>query len=197
MNGHVILMLCCYSFKGSLLSPWRGSGVTVSCHYWMCYLQVQLVEQINTLMPRLTLFLPLCFTQAGWRRGLYPLTRLRWVHVAWGCFIPVKNAALITVKTCMRPSIFLFIVQEESSSDITSLFPHLDMEPLTSSERYGKNTAIHISKTNYLMHCFWTNVSVDGLCFSLCAGPGALWWNTTCSSWGTGSSCETDRSGWG
>ncbi|TNN72948.1 Histone-lysine N-methyltransferase ASH1L [Liparis tanakae] len=29
----------------------------------------------------------------------------------------------------------------ESSSDITSLFPHLDMEPLTSSERYGENSA--------------------------------------------------------
>lgn len=38
-----------------------------------------------------------------------------------------------------------FIVKEESSSDITSLFPHLDMEPLTSSERYGKYTTIRVS----------------------------------------------------
>lgn len=42
--------------------------------------------------------------------------------------------------------LLILLLQEENSSDITSLFPHLDMEPLTSSERYGKNTAVHISR---------------------------------------------------
>lgn len=54
-----------------------------------------------------------------------------------GCFVPVKNVAIIICflnLTLHLPS----TVQEESSSDITSLFPHLDMEPLTTSERYGK-----------------------------------------------------------
>lgn len=48
-------------------------------------------------------------------------------------------------KTNMHPSIYFFAAQEESSSDITSLFPHLDMEPLTGGERYGKNAATHVS----------------------------------------------------
>lgn len=36
-----------------------------------------------------------------------------------------------------RHSLFLSALQKESSGDISSLFPHLNMELLTSSERYA------------------------------------------------------------
>lgn len=95
--------------------------------------------QRNTLIQYLTLFLSLFLnsTQAGWRREPYLLTRQQWVSVTTSFTIWAKSAALIISKTDMH---LLYVVQEESSSDITSLFPHLDMEPLTSSERYGNKT---------------------------------------------------------
>lgn len=50
----------------------------------------------------------------------------------------------------------IFLTQEESSGDLASLFPHLDMEPLSSDERYGTRAVTRILGQSYPPPCLLT-----------------------------------------
>lgn len=176
-------MLCCCSFIGHRLSPWRGSGVTVSCENSLCHLELYLMDQINTLIH---CFLSSSLSHAGRLKERTASSSQTAVSTCGSRLIAVRNASLIVKYAYINPFYSYSVGRELQRHH----------QPVSSPWHGAIDKQWEVWNINFLMFAeprsLWTSHISPCL-----PGPGALWWSTTCSSLGTGSSSETDRSVWG